>query len=232
MGEGQLLAAAALIPAVVAFAAGLPAQGVAYRERWGFLHLEERWAELRAQLAGRDGPTTQRVAELLAAPDGGVPFVPVAKALASLRGVAADDAFVLRTTLGMYVLPEVCDPDGANEVCRTTNLSAFLPFTVPAPGEITCEVVVTDAAGKVVCRETLSKDTGVPELRMGRAVATVPGGELPDGCYTATLSARIGGAGPAAADPVRVWTFHVLRGYQARAERALQAARERADALP
>ena len=71
------------------------AQGPVYRERWGYLHLENRRAEVFHELRGRSEEDVAKVAEILVAPDFGKPFMPVAKALAFLRGVEADDALSL-----------------------------------------------------------------------------------------------------------------------------------------
>jgi len=207
----------------------LPAQGPVYRERWGYLHLESRRLEVLRELGGRDAAARERVAGLLAAPDQGLPFAPVAHALALLRGVDADAAFVLRATLGTFVLPEVCDPDGQNEQCRTTNVSVFAPFGLPFPGPLAFEIVVLDAARQEVWRHEITDETDEHSVGMGRPVARVPCGELPDGAYTMTMRVRIDGAGPRAQDPLCSWRFHVLRGYQARADAALRAA---SSALP
>lgn len=230
MGEGQLLTTPkALTGALLAWlgtAATASAQGLVYRERWGYLHLEERRAEVRHELAGRDAATVARVRELLGEPDKGMAFGPLARALAHLRGVPCDDAFVLRTLAGMFVLPEVCDPEAANEVCRSTHVSMFLPFTVPVPGAMSFEVVVTDAAGEVVHRQLVTRDTEMADVRMGRPTAEIPGKDLPDGTYTVALTTRLEGVPTAATDPTRTWTCHVLRGYQARAEKAIGAAKQ------
>ncbi len=237
MGESQLRPVAevmrlrsSVVGAVVALVASADAglaQGVAYRERWGYLHLEERRAEVRQELVGRDAEMQARVAELLAAPDGGIPFVPAAKALAALRGQTYDDAFLLRTTIGSYVLPEVCDPEAQNEVCRSANLTLFLPFAVPLPGDHAFEYVVHDYKGEVVWQVAIGEKADLHDLRMGNRTAKVPVDGLVDGAYSVVLRTRLGGAAPAAGAPERAWTFHVLRGYQERAERAMTAARER-----
>lgn len=232
MGEGNLRTTTTLTMLALALGSTVTAQGVVYRERWGFAHLEERRAEVRAELVGRPPEAVLRAWDLLGEPDSGQPFVPVAKALAHLRGVAVDDAFVLRTAVGMFVLPEVCDPEAQNEVCRSINLSLFLPFTLPSPGTLTFDVVVVDSSGAERFRERLTKETDVAELRMARPTCHVPGAALPDGAYRVTVSTRIDGLAPPAQHPVREWTFHVLRGYQARAERALATAQGLGQTLP
>ncbi len=229
MGERELLAVGraltfALLGLAVAGAAR--AQGPVYRERWGYLHLEARRAEVRAELAGRDAATHEKVAALLQAPDRGVPFAPVAAALAHLRACEADAAFLLRSAIGAYVLPEVCDPDAANEICRSTNVSVFVPFAIPFPGQVTFDLQVLDAAGKEVWATRLDKGTEERDVRMALPSAQVPGAQLADGSYRLVLRTRIDGALPRPHDPEVRWTFHVLRGYQARAEQAMAKARD------
>jgi hypothetical protein len=229
MGERALLAAAGLILAG-ALAAGAAAQGMATREHWNYLHVEARRAEVRRELAGRDDTDRAVVARVLAKPkpDDGVPFARLADALAYLRGVDADAAFMLRAAMGAFVLPEVCDPTAANEACRDAHVSPFLGYALPFPAKVAFEVEVRDAAGAVVWTGAIREHTEERDVRMARPTTAVPGAALADGAYTATVRTRIGEAAPAATDPCVCWTFHVLRGYQARAEAALGALGKRA----
>ncbi|MCA8952697.1 MAG: hypothetical protein KDE27_24515 [Planctomycetes bacterium] len=232
MGERELLAARAtliaLLPTLAAFGLGRPtsAQGPVYRERWGYMQLERLRDTVARELAGRDGATRAQIAETLAEPVSGLPFGPVARALARLRGVEADDAFLLRATLGVFLLPEVVDPDASNEVCRRLNASLFLPYTVPEPGVIEFVATVRDAGGATVFETTVTKATAVGDLRRARPVVQVTAAELPDGAYELAVAARIDGRDPGPKDPLLRLGFHVLRGYQARAEAAMTAARE------
>lgn len=228
MGEGKLLAVAAALTA--ALVPALRAQGPVYRERWGFLHLEHRRAELLAALAPKDRAAHVRAAELLAGDDRGAPFAPVARATAQLRDASPDAAYLLRATIGAYVLPEVCDPEAKNEICRTTNVSLFLPYGVEPVGALTFELIVDDA-GRTVWSTTVTQDTEMNDLRVGRSSAQVPCGDLPDGTYRVTVRTCIDGEGPRPGDPGLSWPFHVLRGYQERAERAFGLAREKSAAL-
>lgn len=228
MGERALLSAAGLI-LVAAFAAEAAAQGMATRESWNYLYVEARRAEVRRELAGRDDATVAAVARLLAAPPEGNPFAPTTAALARLRGVADDDAFRLRMAIGAFLLPEICDPEAANEICRDVHVSPFLGQTLPFPAKATFDVEVRDAGGAVVWTGAIRQDTDERDVRMARPTIAVPGAELADGAHTATVRTRLGDAAPTAADPCVRWTFHVLRGYQARAEAALAAARDRTD---
>lgn len=212
-----------------ALAAGAAAQGMATREHWNYLHLEARRAEVRRELAGRDDTDCAVVARILAKPkpDDGVPFARLADALAYLRGVDADAAFVLRASMGAFVLPEVCDPDAANEACRDVHVSPFLGYALPFPAPVSFDVEVRDAAGAVAWTGAIRDYTEERDVRMARSTTAVPGAALPDGSYAVTVRTRIGDREPAATDPCVRWTFHVLRGYQARAEAALGALQAR-----
>ncbi|MBX3461744.1 MAG: hypothetical protein KF830_01120 [Planctomycetes bacterium] len=232
MDQSPLPVARALIAALAAWAPSLPGQGPVYRERWGFLHLEHRRAELRQELLAADAVAVASVAARLAGPDGGVPFAPVASALADRRGVPADDAFLLRAMLSVYVLPEVADPEGANEVCRRTNVSVFLPFAMPVPEDVAFDLLVLDAGGEPIWSVRFGEGATLEDLRMARLVVPVPADELEDGAYRLRLSAWFGHAGPGPGQPVLEWPFHVRRGYQARCEAAFAAVQERGAALP
>jgi hypothetical protein len=210
----------------------LSAQGPVYRERWGYLHLDNRRHELLQDLRGRDDKMLALVAELLVEPDRGIPFVPVARATAVVRGVRADDAFLLRSMLATYLLPEVADPDGSNEACRRNNVSLFLPFSVALPEDLALDLEVRDADGERVWSVRAGESPALEDLRMARLVAPVPAEELACGSYRLELRARIDGNDPGPKDPVLRWRFHVLRGYQARCERAFAAVKEQAEALP
>jgi hypothetical protein len=212
-------------------AASVSAQGPLYRERWGFLHLEHRRAELRAELAGRKAADVAAVATMLAEPDGGVPFVPVARALARLRGVEADELFLFRAMLGVFLLPEIVDPEATNELCRSLNVSAFLPFAVPVPADLALELVVVDREGARVADGRIVNNLALEDLRMGRATHVIPCAELADGTYELRVLVHAGEAGPGAKDPVLSWPFHVLRGYQRRSEAAMAAAKLRVEGL-
>ncbi|MBK8097821.1 MAG: hypothetical protein IPK26_11980 [Planctomycetes bacterium] len=229
MGQSHVSAAGTLI---ALFAAPLLAQGPLYRERWGYLHLELRRDLVLRELAGRDLDTRQKVGELLVADDKGIPFLPVAKALALLRAVPADPAFVVRTMASAFVLPEVVDPEAANEECRLGHVSMFLPYSIELPGKVTFAVEVVDHAGARVFAGTIERDTDLENLRMGRAAIAVPAAELPDGDYRVRVQTLIDGDLPRAADPMLEHHFGILRGYQQRAEKAMLAARERDATLP
>jgi len=203
-----------------------PSQGPIYRERWGYLHLERLRDLVLQELAGRAPADVAAVGQLLVEPDGGVPFRPVARALADLRGVEADAAFLLRATIGVFVLPEVVDPESTQEACTRANFSVFLPYPVEAGGQVSFELAVRNNDGDVVWRETLERDTETRDLRMARPRAAMPIDELPDGLYHVEVRTLVDGQGPRAHDPQLQWPFHVLRGYQARAEAATAAARE------
>lgn len=231
MGERQLLAARSALT-VLLLAAFSPCQGLLYRERWGYLHLEQRRAEVQRELEGRDASTRARVAELLLEPDQGVPFRPVAKAMAYLRGVPADDAFVLRTTLGAFVLPEVVDPVGDNEACRNINLSLYLPFALPLPAHLGYGVELIDRAGAVRQRAGVQDEVPLADLRMAQRAIELPCGELEDGSYEVRLYVLVDGQMPGPKDPIVRWPVHVQRGFAAHAMAAMDRAKAASPTLP
>lgn len=197
------------------------AQGPVYRERWGYLHLENRRAKLWTELLGRGAEDVQKVGDLLSAPDGGVPFAPVANAIAHLRGAKADAAFLMRSALSIYVLPEVVDPESTVSTCQSANFSVCLPFTLPAPGEMTFLLTVTNEAGKEVWSQLVDRNCSMKDVRLGQATASAPGKDLPDGTYHVSMVALFDGKGPREHDPQLRWPFYVSRGYQKRAELAM-----------
>jgi hypothetical protein len=227
-------AALALSPAVLSPAVLSPAvaQGPGYRERFAFMHLELRRAEVLRELAGRDQAVRAAVAADLLAPDQGNPFRPVAVALARLRGVECDAAFLLRACVGAFVLPEVVDPGGKNENCQRGNVSVFTPYLLPDVGRVVIVVELVDRAGEVLHTHRIEQDTAAEDLRQAKARMRVPGERLDDGAYRLRIRTVIGDGQPRPGDPVLEHTFFVQRGYQARTEAALQAAVEAADALP
>lgn len=233
MGQSNVLTGGwALIAWLVGLLAPLCGQGPVYRERWAYLHLENRRLELLRALLPVDPAKREAAAKLLAEPDLGVPFVPVAKAMAHVRGVAADPTFVLRSTVSVFVLPEVADPEGRNEVCHETNVSVYLPYSLPLPQELAFDFEVYDKSGKRVWGEQLTGEMPIEDLRMARLARKVPCGDLPDGTYQLHVRTVVDGQAPGAEDPVLQWPLHVMRGYQARCEAALVAARAEAPKLP
>ncbi|MCA8974567.1 MAG: hypothetical protein KDC98_07580, partial [Planctomycetes bacterium] len=210
---------------MTALAVAGAAQGPVYRERWGYLYLERLRDQVFVESIGRDAETRQAMAEQLAEPDRGHPFVPVARALARLRGVEADLAFVLRATIGAFLLPEVVDPEARNEICRNLNVTLFLPFTVAQPGKLEFVVAVRDATGATLSAKEPIGSTDVGDLRRARPEVSLPCEGLADGSYRIVVQLRIDGEEPRATDPVLSMPFHVLRGYQARSEAAMTRAR-------
>lgn len=222
MGKRALFAACAaltLLPLAVA------AQGPVYRERWGYLHLELLRDRVFQELSGRDAATREEVGRLLAAVDGGVPFRPVAAALAHLRQVELDASFLYRAMLSSYVLPEVVDPEADSAVCRALNVTLFQPFTTVQPGQVEFDVAVRDTSGALQFEKTLTDDTSMDDLRRARPVVAVPALGLADGEYRLQVVTRIDGAAPRQGDRRLEHTFHVLRGFQQRSEAAMNATR-------
>lgn len=233
--DPRTLSVAALT--AIAAAASAAAQGPVYRERWGYLHLEHRRAQVLQALRAADNGTEAAdrswvaAAQMLLAPDQGIPFAPVASTLAALRGTEADAVFLLRAMLSAYVLPEVADPDGENELCRRTNVSLFLPFAMPLPGQLVFDFEVLDRDGERVWSAQLDVAPDLEDLRMARVTAPIPAVELADGTYRVRVETRVDGEGPGPHDPVLEWPFHVARGYQARCTRAFAAVADRSSGL-
>lgn len=219
-------------PLLVLLTSMAPAQGVVYREKWAFLHLERLRAMVFDELKDRDVDAIAHVAELLAAEDGGVAIRPVAQALAWLRGVECDDQFQLRAAMAAFVLPEVVDGKATVAACRAANFTLYLPYPIELPGEVAFAIRVRDGDGRVVRRLELRHHTSFDDLRTAQAEASVPAGELPDGSYEVEIDTLIDGAGARAHDPRLRWRFHVLTGFQERCDLALGRARELREALP
>lgn len=211
---GALLAQGQLCP-------GLGAQGMVERERWSYAGLEALRRTLADECQGADADAHAAVARELVTPTQGNPYGPPLRALARLRGVEADPAFVYRGNLRAFASPEVVDPDGDVEVCRDLNVTFYLPYPVEDPtgegGEVRFQVTVRNEAGDEVWETTVDDKTLVDDLLRYRPVCIVPGASLPDGSYTLTTRAYIDGEAPRRADLVTENHFAVLRGYQERA---------------
>lgn len=228
MGSRHLLAIALL--SLTGLPLAVLAQGPLYRERWADLHLELLRERVLLECAARDDDTLAEVAALSAVADPN-PFLPAARALARLRGVACDDLFALRASLGAFVLPEVVDPDAQKEECRSLQLTMMLPYTLPVPKEIGFEAEVVDGKGAVVFSATFGEGLDFESLRADDASVSVPGAQLEDGAYRVRLRTLVGGKAPGPNDPAIEHVFSVLRGYQQRAERAQTEAVAKAGAL-
>lgn len=219
MGRSQLLAIGF---GALTFASPSFAQGPFYRERWADLHLELLRERVVRECAGREDSAARRCAELLVSTDDAIPFRPACEALASLRGVECDDAYLLRGTMGAYVLPEVVDPTAEKEDCRQLHVTALLPYALPVPAGIRFVVEVFDKAGAKAVSAEFGSGAQLEDLRMGYSHVEVPASDLADGAWRVRVSTWIDGNGPREADPVVEHTFHVLRGYQKRVESAQQ----------
>lgn len=229
MGCSQLFAVGF---GALTFATSLVAQGPFYRERWADLHLELLRERVVRECAGREESVARTCANLLVTVDDAVPFRPVCEALASLRGVKCDEAFLLRGTMGAYVLPEVVDPTAAKEDCRQLHVTALLPYALPMPGEVRLVVEVFDPAGAKAFSAEFGAGASVEDLRMGYSHVGVPASDLADGAWRVRLSTWIDGKAPRDTDPVVEHAFHVLRGYQKRAESVQQGILAAEGALP
>lgn len=196
----------------------LRAQGPITRERWTFAQLEELRRTLLDECRERGEDVLRAVTEELVSNRNGERFRPVLRALARVRGVQPDAAFLYRGTLRAVTLPEIVDPDGDNPECRDLHVTYYLPYTIGDPGAVRIEVTVQDGFGTDVWSGTVSDDTAVDDLLRYRPRCSVPGAELPDGSYTVRSRVYLDGEPPRAADPQTVFFFSVLRGFQARAE--------------
>lgn len=233
MGEGPLSAGRALraLLVVAVLLANSFAQGIVYRERWGYLHFENRRLELLRELLGSDAAMQQEVAAALAVPATGEAFAQFGRALARVRGVPADDAFQLRFAMSVFVLPEVADPEANNEQCRVTNLSAFVPCALTLPAGLEVEFEVTDAAGERKWSHRSVGEIPLDDLRMARVTTQVPASELADGRYTVSVTAKLASGGPRPTDPTLRWPMFVQRGFQRRCEAALGTVQKAAPTL-
>lgn len=229
MGQSQLLAAR--LAALILLSLPVLAQGPLYRERWADLHLQLLRERVVEECRGRDDDTVEKAASLLVTVDDSIPFRPASEALAHLRGVACDEAFFVRSTIGAFVLPEVVDPDAQKVECHALNLTVLLPYVIPMPADVRFTVEVFDSKWTRV--HDMDFGAGVPQedLRLGQVSVSVPCGELEDGAYHARLTIVLDGKGPREQDPVCSHVFHVLRGYQQRAESVQRRYREAAAGL-
>ncbi|MEY4831475.1 MAG: hypothetical protein RLZZ562_3271 [Planctomycetota bacterium] len=218
MGRSQLLVCG--FAALSLATASLCAQGPFYRERWADLHLELLRERIVKECSGRDDDTVRTVANLLVNVDDSIPFRPAAHALARLRGVPCDDAFLLRCTVGAYVLPEVVDPEASKEECRSLHVTVLLPYVVPLPKDVRFDLEVFDSAGARQFAMDFGAGQAIEDLRMGHVHVEAPAKDLADGTYVARLSVLVDGKGPSANDYVVEHAFSVLRGYQQRSEAA------------
>ena len=220
MGQSQLLAAR--LAALTVVAVQLLAQGPLYRERWADLHLLLLRERVLVECGGRDDETVKKVASLLVEGNDSIPFRPASKALAHLRGVACDEAFLVRSTIGAFVLPEVVDPEGQQPACHSLNVTVLLPYLLPMPGGARFNVQVFDGAGERCFDEDFGAGASIEDLCLGQVRATVPCGEFADGTYRVRLTTIFDGKGPREHDFVVEHRFFVQRGYQRRAESVQQ----------
>ena len=212
--------------------AAVASQGPLYRERWADLHLELLREKVQNEFQGHDRPTRQKVAELLAAPASVVPVRAAALALAELRGVECDDAFLFRACTSCFLLPEIADPVGSKQICRDLHVSLFMPINLPIPGQVAFELEAFDESGAPRRRGRVEQDLAIEDLRMARPTVSIPTAELADGSYQLRLVAYFDGQGPRPADPGLQHRFHVLRGYQARVEAAQARCAELREEMP
>jgi hypothetical protein len=180
------------------------------------------WEECRSQLEARPELLAQVAAEL-ASESRGNPLLPLARALARARGVAADAAFELRAGVQCLASPEVVDGERYPHVALTMHT----PYRLSFEGAVAFRLRVLDDAGEVVWRGDIAHDTAPDDLTRFRATVQVPVAEWPDGAYRVEAELLLDGAGPRAADPRSRARFCVRRGFPA----AVQALQRRAAEL-
>ena len=196
----------------------MAAQGPIMRERWTYAELQRLRGTLMDECRDRDPAVLAGVALDLLADAQGETFRPALVALARLRGVDADPAFLYRGTLRVVARPEVVDPDGANLECRDLHVTFYLPYAVEDPGPARFSVTVENQAGEKVWEDVVERGTGLDDLLRYRTSRTVRGAQLLDGSYTVSVQVFLDGEAKRPTDPATSSSFWVLRGFQERAE--------------
>lgn len=201
------------------FGAALDAQ-VLQMERRAFAHLSDQRTELVGAWRSASPALRAKITEALESDSAGNPFLPTARALAIVRGVACDPEFVFRTAVHCFALPEILDPEEFQELSVTMHL----PYSVPVPAGVRFLLNGTDASGKPRALARIESATGQEDLERFRAVATIPVAEL-GGVQRVEAKVAIGERGGVReADPVPGAPVQVVVGFKKRVE-ALRAAR-------
>ncbi|MCC6670626.1 MAG: hypothetical protein IT458_06175 [Planctomycetes bacterium] len=216
-------------PALVALWCGLaaaapPAQ-VLKQERRTYARVQELRAQVLAEWHGADAARRAAAAAALLGDMRGDPFLPLAEALAALRGVRADDAFRFRLGVQCFALPEVLDRDAIANL----SITMHTPVRIEIGQSVSFRVRIRDAKGGEVWTGAIERDTGPEDLAYYRATVDVPAAGFADGSYRVEVDACLADQEPRATDPAIGATVHVLRGFKARAEKVLGAAAEERD---
>jgi hypothetical protein len=199
--------------AVAALAAGPSAQ-VLQLERRAYSRILELRTELVRSWVVAEAPLRARIQRELEGEAKGNPFVPIARALAAARGVECDAAFLFRTAIHCFALPEVVDPVEFKELAVTMHM----PFGVPVPGGVRFDIVGQEGGpGTPAPLAVIEQDTGQDDLERFRAVAKIPVERLGRPVTVRAIS-TIDGAPQRDADPAADAPVRVIPGYSARAK--------------
>jgi hypothetical protein len=197
------------------------------KERWSYAELQSLRRTLLDECEGRAPEMLAAVARDLVGSRQGQSFRPALRALARLRGVESDPAFLYRGSLRAVARPEVVDPDGANPQCRDQHVTFYLPYILEDPGAVRLEIVVASQDGATVWEGVVEEETTVKDLLSYRPSCEIPGAALEDGEYTIRVAVFLDGQGPRPGDLLVEARFHVLRGFQQRAENLARRRLER-----
>ena len=177
MGESDLLARAAVIvlracglaSALLFLAPSVPAQPK--RERLTYSWVMELRHQLWSECRGKSPERLEQVAADLRAEAKGNPLIPLAHALARVRGVEADEAFVFRRGVQCLATPEIVDVDRFAHV----NLTLHMPYRMPGAERPTFALRVLDAAGEERWSGTVTENATIDDLLRYRADGTRAG---------------------------------------------------------
>jgi hypothetical protein len=210
VGEGDLSPRALILAgALAASAAAQPAE-----DRRAHAWIEDLRLELALACRGQSSAALDAVAaELAADAAAGNPALPLARAFARLRGVAADERFVFRFALQCLATPEICDVGEFEHV----HLTMHLPYALPAPGELAFVLRIIDAAGAEIWRGRIAEPTAVDDLLRWRATTRAPLASVADGAYSVAVDVLIDGEPPRPTDQRPATRFYVRRGFPTRA---------------
>jgi len=192
---------------------------------WMMQLRHQLWLECR----GASDELLESVAKDLGSDGAGNPFVPMARALARVRGVEPDPAFVFRACVQCIATPEVVDLDRYDQL----NLTMHTPYRPPegaARGFIWwMRGGPPDGGGG---GGALGRSHGVYDLLRYQTRMEVDVSEHRPGDYAVEVKTRVRigeETGPSRdADPIATARFEVIPGYPKRVD----ALRERVDALP
>lgn len=195
--------------------AGLVSAQPLLRERRTHARVLELRHQLLCELEGASADLLAGVAADLLSDAEGSAFLPLARALARVRSVKADAAFVFRHGVQVFAMPEIIDGDRYKEAAVTVHL----PFRPEPVGRLTFRVVVRDGGGKTVWDSAIEERTSMDDLLRFTCGTKIPIKDLPDGRYAVDVETLIEGVSPRPADPRSSTCFHVQRDLAERVNR-------------